>query len=134
MFLYTTIYLTLKTRSFRNYMFWAFSKSFPTFSRLLANIFPLFPVKSAISLQKVSINKTQILLDLISAVIEYKIQRAMFEIVILDFQCGISIIDESHKVFCSTLIYHFLLQFLNDVQLLQTISLRDIDNKLNYCL
>lgn len=74
------------------------------FSNLLANIFPFFSVKSTMSLQGVSINKTQIPLTLAFAIIEYKIQKATFKMAILDRQCGNSTTGRSYRVFCSTYI------------------------------
>ncbi len=105
--------------------------SFPSLS---VKVFPLFPIKSTVSLQGVSINRTQILLTPAFTIMEYNIKRATFKMAILDLQCGNCTTDESHRAFYSTYIQLSRLQSLNGMQLLQIISLKDIDNKPNLCL
>ncbi len=72
------------------------------FPDLLRNVFPLFPVKSTVSLQRVSINKMQILLTPAFAITEYKIQGVTFKTAIFDLQYKNSITGGSHRAFCST--------------------------------
>ena len=62
---------------------------------------------------------------------DYKVQEAMFKTAILDFQHSQFANNVFHKTFCSTYIQLSRLQFLEDVQLLQTISLKDINNQPN---
>lgn len=58
----------------------------------------------------------------------------MFKTAILDLQCGNSTTSGSYRVFCSIYIQFSCLLFLNDIQLLQTIRLKDNNNKPNFCL
>ncbi len=78
-----------------------------------------------------SINRTQIPLNLPFAITQYKVQGATLKTTILDLQRGNSTTGGSHRVFCSTYVQLSRLQSLDGVQLLQTISLKDIDNKPN---
>ncbi len=91
-------------------------------------------MKSTVSLQAVSINKRQISLTPAFAITEYKVQGATFKTAILELQCKNSITGGSHKAFCSTYVQLSCLQSLDSVQLLQTFSLKGIDNKPNLCL
>lgn len=101
------------------------------FPELSANVFPLFPVKSTVSLQGISINRMQIPLTPAFAVTDYKVQGATFKTAILDLQRGQFANNVSHKSFCSTYVQLSRLQSLEGVQLLQTISLKDINNQPN---
>ena len=101
------------------------------FPDLPANVFPLFLVKSTVSLQGISINRMQILLTPAFAVTDYKVQGATFIIAILDFQHSQFANNVSHKAFCSIYVQLSRLQSLKGVQLLQTISLKDINNQPN---
>lgn len=100
-----------------------------SFPSLPVKVFPLFPMKSTVSLQGVSINRMQILLIPTFAITEHKIQETTFKITILDFQYGNSTTGKSHGAFCSSYVQLSRLQSLHSMQLLQTISPIDIDNK-----
>ncbi len=101
------------------------------FPDLPTNVFPLFPVKSTVSLQGISINRMQIPLTPAFAVTDYKVQGATFKTAILDLQRSQFANNVSHKAFCSTYVQLSCLQSLEGVQLLQTISLKDINNQPN---
>ena len=73
----------------------------------------------------------QIPLTPVFAVTDYKVQGAMFKTAILDLQRSQFTNNVSLKAFCSIYVQLFRLQSLEDVQLLQTISLKDINNQPN---
>lgn len=54
------------------------------FSNFLFNIYPIFLIKSIIIKKNISINKKQIEIILEFAYTKYKIQKAIFKLVILD--------------------------------------------------
>lgn len=86
------------------------------------------------SLQGVSINRTKIPLTPDFATTKYKVQKATFKMAILDLQCGNSTSGRSYRLFYSIYIQLFRFQSLDGMQLPQTISLKDIDNKPNLYL
>lgn len=73
-----------------------------SFSDLLTNGFLFFLVKSTVSLQEMIINKTVIPLTPAFAIIEYKIQEAIFQMAILALQYRSSITNGSYRAFGST--------------------------------
>lgn len=90
------------------------------FSRLISNMYSGFPIKSVVTVKKTSVNRYQIRLTLGFAFIEYKVQSATFEFIVLDLQQkSRKRKRENYKQFCFTYVQFFQLQILQGVFLLK---------------
>lgn len=100
------------------------------FSMLPKNMFSIFPAKSTILVRDISIIRLQIPMTLNFAISGYKVQRATFQITLLDLLHNSKAGDKSsYKRLCSTYVQLSCLQTLDGVKLLQPITLENIGSK-----
>ena len=99
---------------------------FPSF---LHNVYPVFFVKSTVTAKKTRLNRKQVDISLRFAYTKYKVQEAIFKSVIFNLQQKlIKRTVESHKQFCSIYMQLSRLQSLEEISLLEPISLDNINN------
>lgn len=98
---------------------------------LSENVFLVFPVKSILTMHGISITRLQISIMPGFAIMDYKVQRAIFRLAVLDLHRNSKSEDKGlHKRFYFIYVQLSYLQTLNKVQLLQPIMLNDIRSKL----
>ena len=100
------------------------------FPNLLLNVYPVFPIKSAIIAKKTRFNRKQIRITSGFAYNKYKVQGATFKSLTFDlWHKLIKKSTKSHRRFCFIYVQLFRLQSLEKVLLLKPLFLNNIINQ-----
>ena len=101
------------------------------FSDLFHGIFSVFSFKSSVILNKLCVFRLQISAISSFVITNYKVQNATYTNAVLNFRRDNRIRSDAdnHKKFCFTYVQLFRLQTLKNVQLLQNIQFKNIDNR-----
>jgi hypothetical protein len=102
-----------------------------TFPGLEQNVFPIFACNSSLSVQNMSISRSQIPITPAWAITDYKIQGSTCEAVTLDLhrQCNSSNRASSHRRYCSIYVQLSRVRSLQGLSLLQPITIDDLNCK-----
>ena len=111
-------------------LFWCNMIKYQFFLNINRNCISIFVITFLIRMSNMFIRRHQVLISFIIILTKYKVQDSMYQKMMLDlwWQCETSKKKASHKQYCSVYIQLSHLQSLKNVQLLQFLTLSNINN------